>query len=220
MREMLQFYIDGQWVDPVTPRTIDVINPATEKPCGSISLGSAADVDLAVAAAKRAEASYATTTRKERLELLEAVLAEFMRRYDEIAEAVMEEMGAPWGLAKSAQAGSGSQHIKATIRSLKTFEFEERNRATLIVREPIGVCALITPWNWPVNQVVVKVAPALAAGCTMVLKPSEIAPFDAMIFAEVLDAAGVPAGVFNLVNGDGPGVGSALSQHPGSATAP
>jgi aldehyde dehydrogenase (NAD+) len=214
MREMLQFYIDGQWVDPVTPRTIDVINPATEKPCGSISLGSAADVDLAVAAAKRAEASYATTTRKERLELLEAVLAEFMRRYDEIAEAVMEEMGAPWGLAKSAQAGSGSQHIKATIRSLKTFEFEERNRATLIVREPIGVCALITPWNWPVNQVVVKVAPALAAGCTMVLKPSEIAPFDAMIFAEVLDAAGVPAGVFNLVNGDGPGVGSALSQHP------
>jgi aldehyde dehydrogenase (NAD+) len=214
MREMLQFYIDGQWVDPVTPRTIDVINPATEKTCGSISLGSAADVDLAVAAAKRAEASYATTTRKERLELLEAVLAEFMRRYDEIAEAVMEEMGAPWGLAKSAQAGSGSQHIKATIRSLKTFEFEERNRATLIVREPIGVCALITPWNWPVNQVVVKVAPALAAGCTMVLKPSEIAPFDAMIFAEVLDAAGVPAGVFNLVNGDGPGVGSALSQHP------
>jgi aldehyde dehydrogenase (NAD+) len=214
MREMLQFYIDGQWVDPVTPRQIDVINPATEEPCGRISLGSAADVDLAVAAAKRVEASYAATSREERLELLQAVLAEFMKRYDDIAEAVMEEMGAPRGLAKGAQTGSGSQHIKAAIRSLKTFEFEERNRTTLIVREPIGVCALITPWNWPVNQVVVKVAPALAAGCTMVLKPSEIAPFDAMIFAEVLDAAGVPAGVFNLVNGDGPGVGSAMSQHP------
>jgi aldehyde dehydrogenase (NAD+) len=214
MREMLQFYIDGQWVDPVTPRQIDVINPATEEPCGRISLGSAADVELAVAAAKRAEASYAATTREERLELLQAVLAEFMKRYDDIAEAVMDEMGAPWGLAKGAQAGSGPQHIKAAIRTLKSFEFEERNRNTLIVKEPIGVCALITPWNWPVNQVAVKVAPALAAGCTMVLKPSEVAPFDAMIFAEVLDAAGVPAGVFNLVNGDGPGVGSALSQHP------
>jgi aldehyde dehydrogenase (NAD+) len=126
----------------------------------------------------------------------------------------MDEMGAPWGLSKGAQAGSGPQHIKAAIRALKTFEFEERNRTTLIVKEPIGVCALITPWNWPVNQVACKVAPALAAGCTMVLKPSEIAPFDAMIFAEVLDAAGVPDGVFNLVNGDGPGVGTALSQHP------
>jgi aldehyde dehydrogenase (NAD+) len=123
-------------------------------------------------------------------------------------------MGAPWGLAKNAQAASGPQHIKAALRALKTFEFEERNRTTLIVKEPIGVCGLITPWNWPMNQIAVKVAPALAAGCTMVLKPSEIAPFDAMIFAEILDAAGVPAGVFNLVNGDGPGVGTALSQHP------
>ena len=214
MREMLQFYIDGRWVDPVTPRTIDVINPATEEAFGRISLGSAADVDIAVAAAKRAEASYAATSREERLELLQAVLSEFMKRYDDIAEAIMEEMGAPWTLARGAQAGSGPQHIKAAIRSLKAFEFEERNRSTLIVKEPIGVCALITPWNWPVNQVAVKVAPALAAGCTMVLKPSEIAPFDAMIFAEVLHAAGVPAGVFNLVNGDGPGVGTALSQHP------
>jgi aldehyde dehydrogenase (NAD+) len=171
-------------------------------------------VDLAVAAAKRAEDSFAATSRDQRIELLESVLAEFMQRYEDIATAVMDEMGAPWGLAKGAQAGSGPQHIKAAIRALKTFPFEERNRSTLIVREPIGVCALITPWNWPVNQVVVKVAPALAAGCTMVLKPSEIAPFDAMIFAEVLDAAGVPAGVFNLVNGDGPGVGAALTQHP------
>ena len=214
MREMLQFYIDGEWVDPVEPRSLDVINPATEEVCGRISLGSAADVDLAVAAAKRAEDSFAATTREERLELLEAILAEFTNRYNDVAEAVMEEMGAPWQLAKGAQAGSGTQHLKAAIRALKTFDFEERNRSTLIVKEPIGVVALITPWNWPVNQVVVKVAPALAAGCTMVLKPSEIAPFDAMIFAEVLDAAGVPRGVFNLVNGDGPGVGTALAQHP------
>jgi aldehyde dehydrogenase (NAD+) len=214
MREMLKFYIDGEWVDPVTPNPVDVINPATEEPCGRISLGAAADVDLAVAAAKRAGPGYATTTREQRVELLESVLAEFAKRYDEIAEAIMDEMGAPWGLAKGAQAGSGPQHIKAAIRALKSFEFEELNRTTLIVKEPIGVCALITPWNWPVNQVACKVAPALAAGCTMVLKPSEIAPFDSMIFAEVLDAAGVPAGVFNLVNGDGPGVGSALSQHP------
>jgi aldehyde dehydrogenase (NAD+) len=214
MREMLKFYIDGNWVDPVAPNAVDVINPATEEPCGRISLGSPADVDLAVAAAKRAEAGYAATTREQRIELLENILAEFLKRYDDIAEAIMDEMGAPWGLAKGAQAGSGPQHIKAAIRALKQFEFEEKNRTTLIVREPIGVCALITPWNWPVNQVACKVAPALAAGCTMVLKPSEIAPFDAMIFAEVLDAAGVPAGVFNLINGDGPGVGTALAQHP------
>ena len=214
MREMLKFYIDGEWVDPLTPHPVDVINPATEEPCGRISLGSAADVDRAVAAAKRAEPGYAATTREQRIELLEAILAAYMQRYEDIAEAIMDEMGAPWGLAKGAQAGSGPQHIKAAIRALKTFEFEEQNRTTLIVREPVGVCALITPWNWPVNQVVCKVAPALAAGCTMVLKPSEIAPFDAMIFAEVLDAAGVPAGVFNLVNGDGPGVGTALARHP------
>jgi aldehyde dehydrogenase (NAD+) len=214
MREMLKFYIDGKWVDPVTPNPVDVINPATEEPCGRISLGSAADVDLAVAAAKRAEAGYAATTREQRIALLEAILDEFMKRYEDIAEAIMDEMGAPWGLAKGAQAGSGPQHIKAAIRALKTFEFEQKNRTTLVVREPVGVCALITPWNWPVNQVACKVAPALAAGCTMVLKPSEIAPFDSMIFAEVLDAAGVPAGVFNLVNGDGPGVGTALAQHP------
>ena len=214
MREMLQFYIDGQWVDPATPNPLDVINPATEEVCGRISLGSGADVDRAVAAAKRAEASFASTTREQRIALLESILAEYMKRYDDIANAIMEEMGAPWELAKGAQAGSGPQHLKAAIRALKAMDFEEHNRSTLIVKEPIGVVALITPWNWPVNQVVVKVAPALAAGCTMVLKPSEVAPFDAMIFAEVLDAAGVPAGVFNLVNGDGPGVGTALTQHP------
>ena len=214
MREMLQFYIDGKWVDPATPNTLDVINPATEVICGRISLGSAADVDLAVAAAKRAFAAYSQTTRDERIALLEKILAEFDKRYDDVAEAIMDEMGAPWGLAKNAQAASGPQHIKAALRALKSFEFEERNRSTLVVKEPIGVCALITPWNWPTNQIACKVAPALAAGCTMVLKPSEIAPFDAMIFAEILDAAEVPPGVFNLVNGDGPGVGTALSGHP------
>ena len=199
MREMLQFYIDGQWVDPVAPRAFDVINPATEEVCGRISLGSAEDVDRAVAAASRAFETFSRTTREQRIELLEAILAEFSKRHDDVAEAIMDEMGAPWGLAKNAQAASGPQHIKAALRALRNFEFEERNRTTLIVKEPIGVCALITPWNWPMNQIAVKVAPALAAGCTMVLKPSEIAPFDAMLFAEILDAAGVPAGVFNLV---------------------
>jgi aldehyde dehydrogenase (NAD+) len=214
MLDKLQFYIDGQWVDPVEPRTLDVVNPATEEVCGRISLGSAADVDNAVAAAARAFETFSQTTREERIALLEAVLEEFKRRYEDVATAIMDEMGAPLGLARGPQAGSGPQHIKAAIRALRHYEFEERIGTTNIVREPIGVCGLITPWNWPMNQIAVKVAPALAAGCTMVLKPSEIAPFDAMVFAEILDAAGVPAGVFNLVNGDGPGVGTALSQHP------
>ncbi|MGI9203517.1 MAG: aldehyde dehydrogenase family protein [Woeseiaceae bacterium] len=214
MRDMLQFYIDGQWVDPVTPNTFPVINPATEEVCGRISLGSAADVDKAVAAAKRAGPAFAATSREERIALLERILEEFKKRHDEVATAIMEEMGAPWKLAKYAQAASGPQHIQATIDTLKEMDFEVRHGTTQIVKEPIGVCALITPWNWPINQIAVKVAPALAAGCTMVLKPSEIAPFDAIIFAEILDAAGVPAGVFNLINGDGPNVGVALSGHP------
>ena len=214
MLEKLQFYIDGQWVDPVEPRTLDVVNPATEEVYGRISLGSAADVDAAVSAASRAFESYSQTTREERVDLLQSILDVFAKRYDEVAEAIMDEMGAPWELAKNAQAASGPQHIKAALKVLKNFEFEERSGTTLIVKEPIGVCGLITPWNWPINQIAVKVAPALAAGCTMVLKPSELAPFDAIIFAEILDEAGVPAGVFNLINGDGPGVGTALSGHP------
>jgi aldehyde dehydrogenase (NAD+) len=214
MRDMLQFYIDGHWVDPAVPNPIDVINPATEEVCGRISLGSAEDVDRAVAAACRAQESYAQTTRRQRVELLDAVLAAFAKRHDDVAKAIMEEMGAPWTLARDAQAASGPQHIKAARDALETYAFEERLGTTLIVKEPIGPCALITPWNWPMNQIACKVAPALAAGCTMVLKPSEIAPFDAMIFAEILDDAGVPPGVFNLVNGDGAGVGSALSRHP------
>ncbi len=214
MLEKLKFYIDGRWVDPVEPRTLDVVNPATEQVLGRISLGSAADVDAAVAAAARAFDSYSQSSREERMQLLQRILEVFARRHDEVAEAIMDEMGAPWGLAKHAQAASGPQHIKAALEALGDYPFEEQIRTTRIVREPIGVCALITPWNWPMNQVAVKVAPALAAGCTMVLKPSEVAPFDAMIFAEILDEAGVPDGVFNLVNGDGPGVGTALSQHP------
>jgi aldehyde dehydrogenase (NAD+) len=143
-----------------------------------------------------------------------SILAEFKKRHNDVAEAIMDEMGAPWNLAKGAQAHSGSQHIKAAIKALEHYAFDEHLGTTNVVREPIGVCGLITPWNWPMNQIAVKVAPALAAGCTMVLKPSEIAPFDAIVFAEILDAAGVPAGVFNLVNGDGPGVGTAISGHP------
>lgn len=214
MIEKLQFYIDGRWVDPVEPRTMDVINPATEEVHGRISIGSAADVDVAVAAAARAFETFSQSSREERIDLLQAILDIFNRRSEEVAEAIMDEMGAPWGLAKHAQAASGTQHISAALEVLKSYDFEEQIGATLILKEPIGVCGLITPWNWPINQISVKVAPALAAGCTMILKPSEIAPFDAIIFAEILDEAGVPAGVFNLINGDGPGVGTALSQHP------
>lgn len=213
MLDKLQFYIDGEWVDPVEPRTLDVVNPATEEVYGRISLGSEADVDKAVAAAQRAFETYSLTSREERCDLLQAILDEFKKRHDDIAEAIMDEMGAPWGLAKHAQAASGTAHIAAALEVLKTYEFEEVLGTDLIVKEPIGVCGLITPWNWPINQIAVKVAPALAAGCTMVLKPSEIAPFDAIVFAEILHEAGVPPGVFNLVNGDGPGVGTALSGH-------
>jgi len=214
MLEKLQFYIDGQWVDPIEPRSMDVVNPATEEVYGRISIGSAADVDRAVAAARRAFETFSRTTRDERVELLTNILDIYKKRYEDVAVAIMDEMGAPWKLAKGAQAGSGVQHISAAIDALRDFEFEERLGSTLVAREPIGVCGLITPWNWPINQVAVKVAPALAAGCTMVLKPSEIAPFDSIVFAEILDEAGVPAGVFNLINGDGPGVGTAISGHP------
>ena len=214
MLDKPDFYIDGRWQRPAAPRLFDVVNPATEEVAGHISLGSAEDADRAVAAAKRAFDTWSQTSREDRLAVLEAILEVFMRRLDEVADVITMEMGAPVKLARGAQAPSGIQHLKATMRALKAYEFEQRNRTTLIAKEPIGVCALITPWNWPVNQIAVKVFPAMAAGCTMVLKPSEIAPFNAILFAEILDEAGVPAGVFNLVNGDGPGVGSALSAHP------
>ena len=214
MREYLKFYIDGQWVDPIEPKTLDVDNPTTEQVSGKIALGSAADVDKAVKAARKAFATWSQSAREERLDLLQAILAEYQKRTGDLADAVNEEMGAPATLAAGAQVGLGIGHLVTAIDVLKNFSFEEQQGATLVVKEPIGVCGLITPWNWPINQIAVKVYPALATGCTMVLKPSEVAPYSAQIFTEVMDAAGVPAGVYNLVYGDGPGVGAALSGHP------
>ena len=212
--DYLKFYIDGEWVDPAEPKTLDVINPATEQSAGKISIGSAADVDKAVAAAKNAFVSYSQSSKAERIDYLEAILEGFKKRYNDIAEAISAEMGAPMSLATTAQAGSGIQHFSQILQVLKEYDFEGKIGQSRLRREPVGVCALITPWNWPMNQVAIKVAPALAAGCTMVLKPSEVAPFDACILAEIIDEAGIPAGVFNLVNGDGPGVGAPLSAHP------
>jgi aldehyde dehydrogenase (NAD+) len=214
MREYKQFYINGQWVDPATPNDCDVINPATEEVCGHISLGSEADVNKAVAAAKAAFETFSRTSRQERIELLESCVAAYKNHYMEIANAIREEMGAPQSLAAGGQAYCGQGHLEEALRVLRTFEFEEDLGEHRLFKEPIGVCGLITPWNWPVNQISCKVAPALAVGCTMVLKPSEVAPLSAYIFAQVMHEAGVPPGVFNLVNGDGPGVGTALSKHP------
>ena len=214
MQRYEQFYINGQWVEPVERRTLEVINPATEKPIATIALGSAADVDKACRAARAAFPAFARTTRAERVALLERIIAGYKARYDEFARAISQEMGAPITLATRAQAAMAVAHFGQALEVLKTFVFEEDIGRTRVFREPIGVCAFITPWNWPMNQVACKVAPALATGCTMVLKPSEIAPLDACLFAEVLHEAGVPPGVFNLVNGDGPGVGSALAAHP------
>ncbi len=214
MREYTRFYINGAWVSPAQPRTLDVINPATEAVAGRISLGSAADVDRAVQAARQAFATWGASSREERLEALERLAAEYRKRMNDIAAAITEEMGAPRKLAHTAQAPSGLGHIETAIAVLRDYPFEQARGSTRIVKEPIGVCALITPWNWPMNQIACKVAPALATGCTVVLKPSEIAPFSAHIFAEIVDAAGLPPGVFNLVDGDGPTVGAALASHP------
>ncbi len=208
-----KFYIDGRWIEPVEHREFTVINPATEEPAGVISLGSARDVDRAVAAARRAFESFSQTSREERRALLERILTVYKKRYTDIADAMREEMGAPTTLARGSQAAIGVGHIAAMIEVLKTFEFEQRRGSSRLVLEPVGVCGLITPWNWPMNQVAAKVIPALAAGCTMVLKPSEFSPFSAAIWAEVMHEAGVPAGVFNLVNGTGPEVGAALAAH-------
>jgi aldehyde dehydrogenase (NAD+) len=208
-----QFYIDGGWVDPAEPKELKVINPATEDVAGVISMGSAKDVDRAVAAARRAFDSYSRTTPAERLALMERILAAYKAHYAEISQAISIEMGAPVTLSKTAQTGIGVGHITAMIEVLKTFKFEEMQGTVRLVQEPVGVCALITPWNWPMNQVAAKVVPALAAGCTMVLKPSEYSPFSAIIWAKVMHEAGVPKGVFNLINGDGASVGAALSSH-------
>lgn len=214
MSHYLQFYINGKWVDPVTPRTHTVINPSTEQACAEISVGSAADVDRAVQAARKAFETYALTSVAERCALLERVIAEYLKRFAEMAVAISTEMGAPTVLAQTSQAGSGLGHLKAALAVLKNYAFEEQRGSTRLVKEPIGVCGLITPWNWPLNQVLCKVAPALATGCTIVLKPSEMSPLSALILTEVMDAAGVPAGVFNLINGDGMGVGAAIASHP------
>ena len=214
MRDYKQFYINGEWVDPATPNDFDVINPANEEVCAQISLGSEADVDKAVAAAKAAFESFGRTSREERLELLQSGIEVYQKYYNDIADAIREEMGAPQELAAGAQAFCGLGHLQEAAKILKNFQFEEDLGAHRVFKEPIGVCGLITPWNWPVNQISCKVAPALAVGCTMVLKPSEVAPLSAYLYAQVMHEAGVPAGVFNMINGDGPVVGTALSRHP------
>jgi len=214
MYEFKRFYIDGAWVSPPGRRELAVINPATEQEIGKIMLGAAEDVDVAVKAARAAFETYSETSREERMALLERIIAVYKKRMQDVALAISDEMGAPMKFALNSQAGSGLGHFMATLSALKEFEFEERLGTTLVRREPIGVCGLITPWNWPMNQIGCKVAPALAAGCTMVLKPSEVAPLSAHIFAEILHEAGVPKGVFNMVDGDGPTVGEALSRHP------
>jgi len=214
MREHLQFFIGGDWVDPAGPETRDVIDPATEQSIACIAMGRAEDVDRAVAAARAAFPTFSATTAEERAEMLDAICAAYKARGADIAEAITTEMGAPGWLAKAAQMPAGLAHYATAARLLREFPFEEVRGSTLIRKEPIGVCGLITPWNWPANQIACKVAPALAAGCTIVLKPSELAPLDALIFAEIVAEAGVPAGVFNLVNGDGVGVGGPLAAHP------
>ena len=210
-----KFYINGEWVEPQGSETVEVINPATEEAIGTISLGNHADVDAAVAAAQEAFHAFSQTSVEERLELLNKITEIIGARSGDLATAITSEMGAPNGLAKAAQAGTGLFHFATTAGILANFKFEEEVGKSLIVKEPVGVVGMITPWNWPINQIACKVAPALAAGCTMVLKPSEIAPLNAIIFAEIMDEAGVPPGVFNLVNGDGPTVGAYLSSHPG-----
>lgn len=215
MGNRTRFYINGEWVKPSTGQTSDVINPATEEVIGCVPMGSQKDLDKAVAAAKVAFVSYSQTTQKERIGLLEEIIEHYRPRMADIAATISEEMGAPMDLARSEQAPMGLDHLVTTLDVLRTFKFEEDIGSSRIIREPVGVCGFITPWNWPINQITCKVVPALATGCTMILKPSEIAPFNAVLFAEILDAAGVPAGVFNLVQGDGPTVGAALASHPG-----
>ena len=214
MKNCRQFYINGKWIDPAEVHDFTVVNPANEEPIATISLGSATDVNRAVAAARRAFETYSETTVEERLALLRRIVEVYQSKTQEMAQTISEEMGAPVSLARKAQAPAGIAHLLETVKVLEHFKFEEFKGSTLMRKEPIGVCGLITPWNWPMNQVVTKVAPALAAGCTMVLKPSEIAPLSAYLFAQILHEAGVPSGVFNLVNGDGPTVGAAIAAHP------
>jgi aldehyde dehydrogenase (NAD+) len=211
-----QFYINGAWVNPAQENTpFAVINPATEQSVADLAMGGSSDVDAAVAAAKAAFPAYSQSSVEERVTLLENLLAVYRRRFNEMAELMTLEMGAPVDYSREVQTAAGEGHIEQAIKVLKSFEFEKRMEDDCTVaKEAIGVCSLITPWNWPINQVVIKVAPALAAGCTMILKPSELSPLSALLFAEMIDEAGYPAGVFNLLNGDGPNVGAPLSTHP------
>jgi aldehyde dehydrogenase (NAD+) len=215
MVQRSQFYINGAWVNPVTPKSRAVVNPATEKVLYDIALGSAADVDAAVLAARAAFETFSVTTREERIALLTRIIEVYKTRAKDLGAAISDEMGAPLGFAEKFQVGAGLGHIVATLDVLKTYAFEEVVGTAMVVREAVGVVGMITPWNWPLNQITCKVAPALAAGCTMILKPSEYTPSSALIFAEILHEAGVPKGVFNLINGLGPDVGAAMSAHPG-----
>ncbi|SDP62070.1 aldehyde dehydrogenase (NAD+) [Phyllobacterium sp. YR620] len=214
MLDKRNFYIDGEWVKPLEPNDLEVINPATEQPIAVISMGTAADIDRAVGAAKKAFQTYSQTSVDERIALLERLLAIYKRRYDEMAQTITLELGAPITMSTQQQADVGVGHLQGFIDALKNLHMrEELPNGDLLVREPIGVCGLITPWNWPINQIALKVIPALATGSTCVLKPSEFTPLNAMLYAEMIDEAGFPAGTFNLVNGDGATVGAALSRH-------
>ncbi|WP_440920726.1 aldehyde dehydrogenase family protein [Candidatus Pelagibacter sp.] len=218
MENKKNFYIDGKWVTPKSKQEIKVINPATEENCAVISLGDKEDVNYAVSSAKKAYSTWAFSPKEERIRLLEKLYENYKKRWADIAAAITTEMGAPKDFATKLQAGTGAAHLKSFIRYLKNFEFEkplgEHAPNQRLIYEPKGVCALITPWNWPMNQVCLKVAPALASGCTMILKPSELAPLSSMILAELIDETKFPAGVFNLVNGDGETTGNALTSHP------
>jgi aldehyde dehydrogenase (NAD+) len=214
MYDCSRHYINGEWVETAGAALHDIINPATERPIGQVVYGNAGDVDRAVAAARTAFEDFSRWPVDQRLDLLQRIAAAYKARWNDIAAAITAEMGAPAEFSRRSQTGSGMGHLQATITALRDMDLEETAGASKVIKEPIGVCGLITPWNWPINQIACKVAPALAAGCTMVLKPSEIAPVNATLFAEVMHEAGVPAGVFNLVHGDGPGVGAALSAHP------
>lgn len=214
MNHMKQFYINGAWVDPMTSDVSDVIDPSTAEVYGQIAIASAEDVDHAVLAARAAFGRFSVSSVKERVELLEAIIAEYDRRWEDLAQAITQEMGAPLSLARQVQVWVGRAHLEEIVKVLKSYTFDTMHGTTRITKEPVGVAALITPWNWPLNQITCKVAPALAAGCTMVLKPSEVAPLSGIIFAEIMHAAGTPKGVFNMVNGVGAVAGSALSTHP------
>jgi aldehyde dehydrogenase (NAD+) len=213
MKDKLNFYIDGQWVEPKSSETIEVINPANENIIGHVAAGTKEDIDMAVKAASRAFESFQYSSKEDRIEMLNNVISEYENRYQDFVDTITEEMGAPLWLSSRAQASTGIKNLNETLDAIKEYQFEKKEGDYILIKEPIGVVGMITPWNWPMNQITTKVSAALAAGCTMVLKPSEISPYCGMLLAEVFDKAGIPNGVFNLVNGYGPVVGAALSEH-------